>query len=131
MVVEKVLKFRRSPGIVNELAFGTMHDARFAGLLAGVVAALVFGAAAGPIWGQSYTMSTVAGADRLRNGKQATTTPLRQPFGTAQDAQGNIYIVDNVDDRIRREAPDGAITTIAGTGRAGFRGDDGPALAPR
>src|SRR6266404_3194125 len=76
---------------------------------------------------QSYTMTTLAGTSRLRDGSQAKTVPLRYPFGVAQDAAGNVYFADASDHRVRRVAVDGTITTIAGTGVAGFSGDNGPA----
>jgi uncharacterized protein (TIGR03437 family) len=84
---------------------------------------------AAPIWGQSYILTTVAGADHLGDGKQATTVPLRDPWGVAQDAAGNIYVADRADHRIRRISSTGVIATIAGTGRPGFSGDGGPATA--
>ncbi len=80
-----------------------------------------------PVRGQSYILTTVAGADHLGDGKQATAVPLRDPVGVAQDAAGNVYIADRADHRIRRVSPSGVITTIAGTGRPGFTGDGGPA----
>lgn len=49
--------------------------------------------------------------------------------GLAIDADGNLYISDTLNHRIRRiDAADGTIDTIAGTGEAGFSGDGGPAL---
>ncbi len=44
------------------------------------------------------------------------------------DASGYIYIADRDNNRIRRVALDGAITTIAGTGVAGNTGDGGLAV---
>jgi hypothetical protein len=49
----------------------------------------------------------------------------------AVDAQGNVYIADSLDDRVRRVSPGGTITTIAGTGAGGFSGDGGPATSAR
>ena len=45
----------------------------------------------------------------------------------AVDAKGNLYIADTNHHRIRRVSPDGAITTVAGTGAQGDGGDGGPA----
>ena len=82
-------------------------------------------------WAQSYTMTTFVGTDRLGDGKQATTVPLRDPYGVAQDAAGTMYIADRLEHRIRRVGADGVISTLAGTGRPGFTGDGGPATAAK
>jgi streptogramin lyase len=42
------------------------------------------------------------------------------PGGMAIDAQGNIYISDTFNNRIRKMAPDGTVTTIAGNGASGY-----------
>jgi uncharacterized protein (TIGR03437 family) len=84
-------------------------------------------AIAGLAVAQSYTMTTVAGSSRLGDGSPATSVPLRYPFGMAQDAAGNVYFSDNNDNRVRRVAPDGTISTIAGNGVPNFSGDGGQA----
>ena len=76
---------------------------------------------------QSYRMATVAGSSRLGDGNPATSVPLRYPYGVAQDAAGNIYFADASDNRVRRVGTDGKISTVEGTGVAGFSGDGGPA----
>ncbi len=52
---------------------------------------------------------------------------LRYPQDVALGADGSIYVADLSHHRIRKMEPDGTITTFAGTGEAGFGGDDGPA----
>jgi trimeric autotransporter adhesin len=78
---------------------------------------------------QPYTISTIAGTERLMDGSPATTAPLRLPVAVALDAQGNLYIVDQADNRIRKVNTAGIISTYAGTGIAGFSGDRGPATS--
>jgi trimeric autotransporter adhesin len=78
---------------------------------------------------QSYTTKTFAGTDRLLDGHAANTVPLRFPWGMVQDAAGNVYFADNSDNRVRKVDPSGIITTIVGTGIAGYDGDGGKASA--
>lgn len=78
------------------------------------------------------TAATIAGtgsAGFSGDGGPANTAQLNGPSGVALDAQGDVYIADTRNHRIRRVAPDGTIATIAGTGTCGFSGDGGPALA--
>lgn len=52
---------------------------------------------------------------------------LNKPAGIAIDRSGNVWIADTGNHRIRRAAPDGTLTTVAGTGVASYCGDNGPA----
>ena len=61
----------------------------------------------------------------------ATSAKLNGPVGVAVDTAGNVYIVDKGNNRIRKVDNTGMITTIAGTGVAGFYGDNGPATAAK
>ena len=58
---------------------------------------------------------------------QATAAQLNIPTGVAADGAGNVYIADYLNQRIRKVNTAGVITTIAGTGVAGFSGDTGQA----
>ncbi len=92
----------------------------------GLLAAALLGASAA--FGQSYIIQTVAGTTRLRNGAPATSTPLRYPWGVAQDPSGDVYFADYLDNRILMVGADNNIHIVAGTGIAGFAGDGGQAL---
>ncbi len=75
-------------------------------------------------------MTTIAGTETGGyNGDSiaATTAQLYNPTGVATDAAGNLYIADKSNNRIRKVATSGIITTIAGTGANGNTGDGGPA----
>ncbi len=74
---------------------------------------------------------TLAGNDSwgyTGDGGSATLAQINEPFGTAMDSTGNLYIVDDGNNAIRKIAANtGIITTIAGNGVAGHTGDNGPA----
>jgi hypothetical protein len=61
------------------------------------------------------------------DGKRATATEIGHPIAVALDPTGRLYFVAG--NRVRRVNGDGTVTTIAGTGVAGFSGDGGPAAA--
>lgn len=86
-----------------------------------------------------YSISTVAGADPVRDGGSPASAILGSASGLALDAQGNLYIADAAAHRIRKvtlgpgargpEEPyvSGRIETFAGDGAPSFGGDGGPA----
>ena len=63
------------------------------------------------------------------DGGPATSAELNYPLGVAVDARGNLFIADTINHRIRRVAPDGVISTVAGNGSVGLSGDGGPATS--
>ncbi|MCK9924970.1 serine/threonine-protein kinase [Frankia sp. AgPm24] len=63
------------------------------------------------------------------DGGPATSAQVDGPGSTIRDKAGNLYIGDAKNNRIRRIDPSGVITTVAGTGTAGYSGDGGPATA--
>lgn len=65
------------------------------------------------------------------DGGPATDTVLGMPAGVAVDGVGNVYFTELRWGRLRKVAPDGTITTLAGTGNPGYSGDGGPATAAR
>jgi sugar lactone lactonase YvrE len=72
-------------------------------------------------------ISTFAGAGVV-DGVLASSTVLGNPQGMVLDGVGNIYLADTQNNRIRRiDGGTGIITTLAGTGLAGYSGDYGPA----
>jgi len=78
------------------------------------------------------TINTFAGngsAGYSGDGGPALSASLNAPCGIALDSSGNLYIADSSNDRIRKVAPNGTITTVAGNGTAGFSGDGGLATS--
>lgn len=78
------------------------------------------------------TITTIAGTGEkgfAGDGGPASQAVLNGPFDVAVDRAGNLYFSDTFNHRIRRiEAAGGVISTVAGSGEAGFGGDAGPAL---
>lgn len=74
----------------------------------------------------SWTVTVVAGTGKCGysgDGGPATSAMLDNPAGIAFDSNGNLYIADTDNHRIRRVGADGIITTFAGTGIGGYGGD--------
>ena len=68
------------------------------------------------------------------DGGPATKAELDFPTGLALDRHGLLYISDSFNNRIRLVAPNGRISTVAGSGRTGYgkgsySGDNGAATA--
>ena len=83
-------------------------------------------------------ITTVAGIDvdgigvagYSGDGGPGISAELDNPEGVAIDAAGNLYIADSFNNVVREvSAGTGIITTVAGTGVAGYSGDDGPATS--
>src|ERR1035437_6005113 len=78
------------------------------------------------------TLTRVAGTARTGNsgdGGAAVTAQLSFPMGMAVDAAGNLFVADRDASVVRKIAVNGTISTVAGSGTAGFTGDGGPAAS--
>ncbi len=78
------------------------------------------------------TISTVAGngvQGFSGDGGPASQASLDSPQGIAIAPDGTLYIADTHNQRVRQVTVGGTITTIAGSGHAGFSGDGGEATA--
>jgi len=77
-------------------------------------------------------ITTVAGgtAGSCGDGGAAISACLATPRGVTVDGDGNLYIADSDNYRVRKVAADtGIITTVAGNGSPGFTGDGGAATS--
>jgi sugar lactone lactonase YvrE len=75
-------------------------------------------------------ISTFAGNGTMAfsgDGGQATNAALNLPAAVALGGNGEVFIVDSGNNRIRVVDAQGVISTVAGNGQAGFSGDGGPA----
>ncbi|HEX3454161.1 MAG TPA: hypothetical protein VHS03_06010 [Gaiellaceae bacterium] len=78
------------------------------------------------------TITTVAGTGAYAysgDGGPATAAAIESPRGISALPDGGYLIPDTDNQRIRRVATDGTITTVAGNGTRGYAGDGGPATA--
>ncbi len=83
--------------------------------------------AKGATAGSIQTTAGTGTAGYTGDGGPATAAQLNLPVFVATDPGGNVYIADQKNNVIRKVDLAGVITTVAGTGVAGFAGDNGPA----
>jgi hypothetical protein len=80
------------------------------------------------------TITTVAGSGvqgYSGDGGPATAARLSAPSAVGVLVDGSILIADSNNNVIRKVNPAGIITTVAGTGAAGYSGDSGPATSAK
>ena len=96
---------------------------------AAILGALAAPAQAAP--GDIFTFAGTGAAGFSGDGGPATSAALRQPTAVAWLGDDSVLVADYANHRIRRISPSGQITTVAGTGTAGYSGDGGPATSAR
>lgn len=131
--LSKLSTFAGSKQVVASAKDGSLAEARFfqpAGLV-GDGSGSLYVADEG-----SYTLrkitaqgvSTLAGSGKrgFKDGP-AAEAQFSSPRDLVRDPQGNLYIVDGGNHRIRKLSPDGMVSTVAGSGKNEFK--DGPAAS--
>lgn len=84
------------------------------------------------LYADAQIITTIAGigtAGFIGDGGPATAAYMYLPIDVKLDDNGNMYIADYRNYRIRKVDPAGIISTIAGNGGGGSSGDGGPATA--
>jgi uncharacterized protein (TIGR03437 family) len=82
---------------------------------------------------ENGTITTIAGIGKQGSsddGGPANSAALWGPVSVAIDSEGDLFIVDGRDARIRRVRPNGMIDTVAGWGQVFLPGPSGPATVP-
>jgi sugar lactone lactonase YvrE len=82
----------------------------------------------------SGLITTIAGTGSIGNSGDngpATLASFFNPIGIILDNIGNLYIVDNGNEVIRKINNAGIISTAVGSGFKGFDGDNGPATSAK
>ena len=82
---------------------------------------------------QDGTITTIAGngSDGTSGDGGPAAQAQAEPEYTAVDAAGNVYFSERTNHMVRKVAPDGIVSRVAGDGVAGFAGDGGPAADSR
>jgi len=78
------------------------------------------------------TVTTIAGSGKkgdAGDGGPALKAEFNAMHSLALAANGDIYLADTLNHRVRKVSKQGVVSTFAGTGKKGFRGDDGPAAS--
>jgi sugar lactone lactonase YvrE len=95
-------------------------------------AALLFGACAHQVPATQPSLGRVvlvAGGPEDGTHQALTGAGMNHPFGAALDGAGNLYVVEEMGNRVHRIDTHGVVSVYAGTGTKGDGGDGGPATA--
>ena len=75
----------------------------------------------------TFALEDLQGETLTLDSLRQASKPVMLPNDVASDREGNIYISDTENNRIRMVDKDGIIHTVAGSGKDGYSGDRVPA----
>jgi streptogramin lyase len=78
--------------------------------------------------GAVSTLAGLSGTPGATDGRD-TSARFNLPESVAVDASGNLYVADNGNNLIRKIAPDGTVSTLAGSGQVGSGNGQGTAAS--
>ncbi len=78
--------------------------------------------------GNIFTIAGTGDSDYSGDGGPASKATFRDPQALTVDKEGNLYIGDSANNRIRKIDTKGIVSTVAGNGKHEDTGDGGPAL---
>lgn len=86
-----------------------------------------------PLWARGQIIATYAGGgtNGLGDGGVATAAQIYDPNGLTLDTKGNLFITENLGNRVRKVDSSNIIFTVAGNGTGGYSGDGGLADTSR
>jgi len=122
------------PSVVNrsgDIYIADYENSRIRMVKAGTgIVTTVAGSGACPTGVSPFTAVVICQGGFGGDGGSANDATLNHAAAVASDADGNLYIADTINHRIRRvDVSTGLISTIAGNGVNGFSGDGGSAIA--
>ena len=80
--------------------------------------------------GPSGTVSTLAGSGNAAfSDGDGMAASFYRPVGITVDSDGTVYVADTVNMRIRKISPSGTVSTLAGSGNAGYSDGEGTAAS--
>ena len=102
-------------------------DSRLAIAVAVLAAALVAGSLASAATNNISTSAGTGAQGGGGDGGAATGAELNLPIAVSATPDGGYLIADQGNQRVRKVSSTGVISTVAGTGTAGYNGDGIPA----
>jgi hypothetical protein len=109
----------------SQARFAYLHYAAFAWTPAGALLVTDSGSSVRKIMPDGAVTTLAGSAEAGFSDGSSQEARFKEAVGLAVDAEGNVYVADGGNRRVRKITPNGRVSTIAGTGQRGHL--DGPA----